>query len=247
MKTLPFPKLLCSIAAGVLVVAAVLGAQSVFAQEAVIRKNLAARLTDLPKIDEITKTAVPGIYEVRMGTEVVYTDERGDHVFEGSIVDTKTRVNLTRERTDKLSAIDFTSLPLNDALVWKQGTGARKLVVFADPNCGYCKQFEKNMLQVKDVTVYTFLLPILGGDSPDKARNIWCSKENATVWRNWMINGTAPTRSLGQCDTSALDRNVAMGKKYRVNGTPSLVFESGKRIPGALPPDEVEKLFVASR
>jgi thiol:disulfide interchange protein DsbC len=222
-------------------------AHAAFAQEAEIRKNLVQRLPDLPKIDEITKTAIPGLYEVRMGTEIVYTDERGDYVIEGSIIDTKSRANVTEARLDKLTAIDFASLPLKDAIVWKQGTGARKLVVFADPNCGYCKKFENDMQQVKDVTVYTFLYPILGGDSPEKAKNIWCAKDNGAVWRNWMIHGAAAPRSMGECDTSALQRNVAMGKKFRVNGTPSIVFENGKRVPGALAPDEVEKQLLAGR
>lgn len=222
-------------------------AHAAFAQEALIRKNLAERLPDFPKIDEVNKTPIPGLYEVRIGTEIVYTDERGDHVIQGNIIETKTRHDVTQARIDKLTAIDFAALPLKDAIVWKQGTGARKIVVFADPNCGYCKKFETEMQQVKDVTVYTFLYPILGGDSPDKAKNIWCAKDNSAVWRDWMIKGAAAPRSMGSCDTSALERNVALGKKYRVNGTPALVFEDGKRVPGALPPAEVEKQLLLSR
>ncbi len=230
-----------------LALAMTLAAPGVFAQEALIRKNLAERLPDFPKIDEVNKTPIPGLYEVRIGTEILYTDERGDHVIQGNIIDTKTRSDLTQARIDKITAIDFAALPLKDAIVWKQGTGERKLVVFADPNCGYCKKFETEMQQVKDVTVYTFLLPILGGDSPDKSRNIWCAKDNSAAWRDWMIKGAAAPRSMGNCDTSVLQRNLAMAKKYRVNGTPALVFEDGKRVPGALPPEEVEKRLVASR
>ena len=222
-------------------------AHAAFAQEALIRKNLAERLPDFPKIDEISKTAIPGLYEVRIGTEIVYTDERGDNLVQGNIIDTRTRRDLTQARIDKITAIDFAALPLKDAIVWKQGSGERKLVVFADPNCGYCKKFESEMQQVRDVTVYTFLIPILGGDSPDKARNIWCAKDNSAVWRDWMIHGAAAPRSMGNCDVSALQRNLAMAKKYRVTGTPALVFEDGKRVPGALPPAEVEKRLVASR
>ena len=222
--------------------------QAAVAQEAVIRKNIAERLPDFPKIDEVNKTAIPGIYELRIGAEVLYSDERGEHIIQGELIETKTRSNLTQARIDKITAIDFASLPLKDAIVWKQGTGARKLVVFADPNCGYCKKFEKEMQGVKDVTVYTFLYPILGGDSPDKSRNIWCAKDNSAAWRDWMINGTPAPRNMGgKCDTSALERNVALGKRYRVNGTPALVFEDGKRVPGAMAPDQVEKQLAASR
>jgi len=216
-------------------------------QEALIRKNLAERLPDFPKIDEVTKTPVPGIYEIRFGTDILYTDERGEYIFQGNLIETKSRVDLTQARMDKITAINFATLPLRDAIVWKQGTGARRLVVFADPNCGYCKKFETEMQQVKDVTVYTFLIPILGGDSPDKARNIWCAKNNSAVWRDWMIRGDAPARSMGPCDTTALERNLALSKKYRVNGTPALVFEDGKRVPGALMADQVERQLLASR
>ncbi len=221
-------------------------AHAAFAQESVIRKNLAERLPSFPKIDEVSKTPIPGLYEVRIGTEVLYTDEHGDHVIQGAIIETKTRTDLTQARIDKLTAIDFASLPLKDAIVWKQGTGARKLAVFADPNCGYCKKFETDLQMVKDVTVYTFLYPILGGDSPEKSRNIWCAKDSVAVWRDWMINGMAPARSMGSCDTAALDRNVALGRKHRVSGTPALVFEDGKRVPGAMSADRIEKQLVAS-
>jgi thiol:disulfide interchange protein DsbC len=232
-----------ALAAGI----AALFAHAAVAQEALIRKNIAERLPDFPKIDEVTKTPIPGIYELRVGTELVYTDERGEHIIQGALIDTKTGVNLTEARIDKLTAIDFANLPLKDAIVYKQGTGARKLVVFADPNCGYCKKFERELLQVKDVTVYTFLYSILGGDSPEKSRNIWCAKDSTSVWREWMVNGAVPPRAMAQCDAGALQRNLAMGKKYRVNGTPALVFEDGKRVPGALPPAQIEAQLTASR
>lgn len=212
-----------------------------FADEAAIRKNLAERLPQLPKIDEVRSTPIAGLYEIRIGTDVYYTDELGNHFIDGQMVDTRTRTNLTAERVAKLTAIDFASLPLKDALVWKQGTGARKLVVFADPNCGYCKKFEHEMLQVKDVTVYTFLIPILGGDSPEKSRNIWCAKDNGRVWRDWMISGTAIPRSMGECDTSVLQRNLAFAAKHKINGTPGIIFEDGSRVPGAMEAAAVEK------
>jgi thiol:disulfide interchange protein DsbC len=221
-------------------------AQSALAQEAVIRKNIAERMPDFPKIDEVSKTPIPGVYELRIGFDVLYTDEQGDHIIEGQLVDTRTRTNLTETRISKLTAIDFSKLPLKDAIVWKQGNGARKLVVFADPNCGYCKKFERDLQQVKDVTVYTFLYPILGGDSPDKSRNIWCAKDSTKVWRDWMIEGTA-IPGAASCDTSALQRNVALGRKHRINGTPGLVFEDGTHKPGAISAAQIEQLLAASR
>jgi len=194
----------------------------------------------------VSKTPVPGIWELRVGTDIYYTDENGNHLFAGQFIDTRTRANITEDRIAKLTAIDFSQLALKDAIVWKQGTGARKLVVFADPNCGYCRKFEKDLQAVKDVTVYTFLYPILGGDSPDKSRNIWCAKDNTKAWREWMVDGTAPARAMGQCDTAALARNVELGRKHRVSGTPALVFEDGRRIPGAMQSDQLEKQFLTA-
>jgi thiol:disulfide interchange protein DsbC len=213
------------------------------ADEAAIRKNLAERLPRLPKIDEVSKTPLPGVYEVRMGTELFYTDEQGDHVLQGHLIDTRNKTDLTQLRIDKLSAIDFATLPLKDAMVIKQGNGSRKLAVFADPNCGYCKRFERDLLKVKDVTIYTFLYPVLGPDSEDKARSIWCSKDAAKTWRAWMVDGTTVPRTMGQCDTAAIERNTAFGQKYRITGTPALLFQNGKRMPGAISTAEVEKLL----
>jgi len=211
------------------------------AQEAVIRKNLTERLPELPKIDEVSKTAIPGLWEVRIGSDLLYTDEQGNHVIQGTLFDTKAKVNLTEKRIEKLTAIDFDQLPLKDAMVIKQGSGARKLAVFADPNCGYCKRFERDLLTVKDVTIYTFLFPVLGPDSNDKARSIWCAKDAMKTWRSWMIDSVTPPKAMGACDTAAIERNSAFGRKYRVNGTPAILFEDGKRVPGAMPAAEVEK------
>jgi thiol:disulfide interchange protein DsbC len=211
------------------------------AQEAVIRKNLAERLPDMPKIDEVSKTPIAGLWEVRIGNEVVYTDEQGNHLIQGTVFDTKAHVNLTDQRIDKLTAIEFDKLPFKDAMVIKQGSGARRLAVFVDPNCGYCKRFERDLVALKDVTIYTFLYPVLGPDSHDKSRSIWCSKDAAKTWRAWMIDGVTPQKMMGACDTSAIDRNTAFGRKYRVNGTPAVLFEDGRRVPGAMPLAEVEK------
>jgi thiol:disulfide interchange protein DsbC len=221
---------------------AVLGAH---ADEAAIRKNLADRMPGLPKIDEVIKAPVPGLYEVRMGSDIIYTDELGNYVIEGSIFETKTRTDLTKARVDKLTAIDFDQLPLKDAITMKQGNGSRQLVVFADPNCGYCKRLEKDLVSLKDVTIHTFVIPILGPDSNAKSRDIWCAKDSMKTWRSWMLDGVSPPKSIGKCDTAALDRNQALAQKYKVNGTPALVFEDGSRTPGAIPAEQIEKQLAA--
>jgi thiol:disulfide interchange protein DsbC len=211
------------------------------ADEAVIRKNLAQRLPEFPKIDEVTKTASPGLWELRIGNEVLYTDADGSHIFQGELIDTKTKSNLTQQRLAKLTAIKFDDLPLKDSLVIKQGNGSRRLAVFADPNCGYCKRLERDLLALKDVTIYNFVYPVLGPDSNEKSRAIWCSKDAMKTWRDWMIDGVTPPRAMGKCDDAAIQRNIEYGKKYRINGTPAIIFENGERVPGALPAAELAK------
>ena len=217
------------------------------ADEATIRKNLAQRLPDFPKIDEVNKTPIPGLWEVRIGFDVLYTDAEGSYVVEGSLIDTRTRANLTRERIAKLTAIKFEELPLKDAMVYKQGSGKRRLAVFGDPNCGYCKRLERDLVALKDVTIYSFVYPVLGPDSDVKSRAIWCAKDSAKAWRDWMLDGVAPARSMGDCNTGAIERNVAFGRKYRINGTPALVFEDGERVSGAMSGPDLEKRLAEAR
>ena len=148
------------------------------AQEATLRKNLGERLPQLQKIEEVSKTPIPGLFEVRVnGTDIFYTDAEGNYLLQGNLIDTRQRRNLTEERIDKLSAIAFDALPFKDAFTIVRGNGKRKLAVFEDPNCGYCKRFERDLQKVDNVTVYMFLYPILSADSNDKSKNIWCAKD----------------------------------------------------------------------
>ncbi len=216
------------------------------AQEDVIRKNLAERLPNLPKIDEVRMSPLPGIWEVRVGTDILYSDADGRYVFTGSLLDTREKVNLTQQRVDKLTAVDFSKLPLKDAVVVRQGNGQRRMAVFADPNCGYCKRLERDLVALKDVTIYNFLFPILGPDSTAKSRAIWCAKDPAKAWRDWMVSNIAPADADPKCDVSALERNLALGRQYRVQGTPAIIFVDGTRAPGALPAAEIEKRLAAA-
>ncbi|MEJ5998994.1 DsbC family protein [Paucibacter soli] len=212
------------------------------ANEAVIRKSLGERLAGALKIDEVKPTPMPGLWEIRIGNEIRYTDSTGQYLIEGELLDLKARRNLTEERVAKLTAIDFANLPLKDAIVWKTGSGKRRIAVFADPNCGYCKRFERSLQDVKDLTVYTFVIPILGGDSPEKSRAVWCAKDQTAAWRSWMLEGTPlPKTGAEACDASAIDRNLAFSRKHHVTGTPAVIFEDGTRAPGALSAEQVER------
>ena len=210
------------------------------AQEAAIRKNLGDRLPQLKKIDEVTKTAMAGLYEVRVNdTDIFYTDAEGNFLLQGNLIDTKQMRNLTEERVDKLTAVKFESLPLKDAFTMVRGNGKRKLAVFEDPNCGYCKRFERDLQNVDNVTVYMFLYPILGADSVEKSKNIWCAKDKTKAWLDWMVRNQTP--KAASCDSAAIERNVALGGKYKITGTPTLIFTDGSRVPGAITAAQVEQ------
>lgn len=216
------------------------------AGEAEIRKSLGARFPQFTQIDEVRKTPIGGLYEVRVGNELFYVDELGDYLVQGEMIDIKGRRNLTQERVDKLNEVAFDKLPVQDAFKIVRGNGKRKLAVFEDPNCGYCKHFEKDLRNVDNVTVYLFLYPVLGPDSHVKSRNIWCSKDKAKTWGDWMVGEVKPADAPANCDAAALERNVAFGRKYNITGTPTLIFADGTRTPGAIPAAQVEKQLTAA-
>jgi len=231
----PFATLLTGAA---LAASAFLG--SAQAQDTVaIRKALSERVPQMQQIDEISKTPMPGLFEVRIGTDIFYSDAKGDFLLQGELLDTRAKRNLTNERVTKLSAIDFASLPTQDAFTIVRGNGKRQLAVFADPNCGYCRRFEKDLKGIDDVTVHVYLYPILGPDSTEKSKNLWCAKDKGRAWQDWMID-SKPIASA-KCDTGAVERNVAFGRKYKITGTPTLVFADGTRIPGAIAAADIEK------
>jgi len=213
---------------------------SATAQEATIRKNLAERIPQLQAIDEVSKSPMAGLYEVRVnGTEIYYTDAEANFLVQGSLIDTKQRRNLTEERVDKLTAINFEALPFKDALTIVRGNGKRRLAVFQDPNCGYCKRFERDLQKLNHVTIHMFLYPILSADSNEKSKNIWCAKDRVKAWQDWMVRDQTP--AAANCDASAIARNIDIGRKFKITGTPTLVFVDGSRVPGAISVAEVEK------
>jgi thiol:disulfide interchange protein DsbC len=223
-----------------LLAASLLATLGASAQEANIRKTLGERIPQLQKIDEVTESPMPGLFELRVnGTEIYYTDAKGNFLIQGHLIDTKQHRNLTEERIDKLTAINFDALPLKDAFTIVRGSGKRKLAVFEDPNCGYCKKFERDLQKVDNVTIHMFLYPILGADSAEKSKNIWCAKDKAKTWQDWMVREQAP--KTASCDSTAIERNIEIGRKYKITGTPTLIFADGSRIPGAIGAAEVEK------
>ena len=212
-------------------------------QEATIRKNLSERIPQIPRIEEITRSPMAGLYEIRLSTnEIYYSDAEGNFLIQGSLIDTKSKRNLTEEREAKLSAIEFSSLPIKDAITIVRGNGKRKLAVFEDPNCGYCKRFERDLAKVDNVTIYLFLYPILGDDSMTKSRNVWCAKDPAGAWSQVMTK--EQTIPNANCNIAAIERNVEFGRKFKITGTPTLIAQDGARVPGAINTMQIEKMLL---
>ena len=236
---------LLATAATAMFAALTLGQAFAASPEDTIRQTLNERIPQLTKIDEVRTTPMQGLYEVRVGTDVFYTDAQGNHLIQGELIDTQARRNLTEDRIKALTAVKFSDLPLNDAIKVVQGKGERHIAVFADPNCGYCKRFERDMQSVDNVTMHVFLIPILSPDSVEKSRNIWCAKDQAKAWQDYMLKGEKSTSAT--CDTKALERNLAFAHKYKITGTPTIVFTDNTRVPGAISAKDVEKRLSSAK
>lgn len=209
-----------------------------------IAKTLAERIPQLEKIDEIKSTPMKGLYEVRVGTDIFYANADGSYLIQGELIDTRAQRNLTEDRINQLTSIDFKDLPWGDAIKIVRGKGERQIAVFEDPNCGYCKRFERDLQNVDNVTVHLFLYPILSRDSAEKSRNIWCTKDSAAAWHDYMLKDKAP--AAASCDIEAIQRNLALGRKHKITGTPTLIFANNARVPGAISAQEVEKYLTAA-
>jgi len=205
------------------------------ADEADIRKAVE---TKLGKVEKIVRAPIAGIWEVTVDGQVFYSDDKATYLIFGNLLETRTGKNLTAER-------QFNSLPLDLAMKQVRGSGKNIMVTFEDPNCGYCKKLAKDILTLKDVTIYTFLYPVLGDDSYEKSKAIWCAPDKSKAWADWMNNGKAPPAMTAKCDTSGLEKSAQLGRKLRINGTPAIFFASGERVGGYIPAPEIEKRFSA--
>jgi thiol:disulfide interchange protein DsbC len=231
----------------VLLLPAVLQAQDkTDTASAAIKQTLQARFKDVQIVD-VRPSPVAGLYEVFTGNGIAYADATGNYLLVGQLLDTRTRKDLTAERLNERNAVAFDTLPLAQAIKVVKGNGKRRMAVFSDPDCPYCKQLEKTLASVTDVTVYTFLYPIadLHPDAPKKAHDIWCAKERGEVWTQWMQTGKTFEAAADSCKSDPIESLQALGKKLHVNSTPTLFFASGKRAAGALAAPELEQMLNA--
>ncbi|CAG0972209.1 putative thiol:disulfide interchange protein DsbC [Methylophilaceae bacterium] len=211
------------------------------ADEAGLKKAIEAAYPKV-NVEKITKTPYGGLYEVFLDGQIVYTDEKFSFLIaEGRLIEPKTKRNITAERLEDLTRVDFSKLPLDRAVKVVRGNGSRKLVVFSDPDCPFCKRLEqKELINMTDITVYTFLYPLeqLHPDAANKSKAIWCAPDRAKAWMDWVLNNQLVKGSTS-CETP-IDSLAELGKKLGVASTPTLIFADGKRMLGAYPAKEIE-------
>ena len=206
-----------------------------------VRSELQKKIGPNTKIKSVSPSPISGIFEVLVGNEVFYTDANSKYLIQGEIIEIATGKNITEQKQADLNRIKWTELNLSNALKVVRGNGSRQLAIFSDPNCGYCKRLEKSLQQLDNVTIYTYLIPILSADSAQKSKQIWCSADPQKAYIDWMINGIAPS---GKSDcTTPLDKNMTFAKTYGITGTPTIFFTDGSRFPGAVQITDIEKKF----
>lgn len=219
-------------------IAAILAGTTLLAHagEAEVRKAVESKLG---KVEKIAKLPASALWEVVVDGQIMYADDAGQYLMLGNLLELKTGKNLTTER-------QFAMLPLDLAMKQVRGNGKNVLVTFEDPNCGYCKKLAKEIQKVNDVTVYTFLFPVLGEDSFEKSKAIWCANDKMKAWNDWMINGKDVGKAPAKCSLAGLEQTMELGRKLRINGTPAMFFGSGERVPGYLPAEEIQKRFASN-
>ena len=214
------------------------------ADQDAVRKGMEAFI-GAPVVESVAETRYGDLYEVVLKSgELIYTDARVSFILDGRIIDTQTRRDVTQARMTELSAVNFDSLPLEHAIKQVRGDGSRVIASFEDPNCGYCKRLGRELAQLDDVTIYTFLYPILGQDSMVKSRNIWCAEDQAGAWNDWILDNKVPPSV--QCDSSVVDVNVELGQRLRIQGTPTIFLADGRRLGGYVPAAQLEQALAGA-
>ena len=225
---------------------AVLLAAPALADEAKIRKALEPKLGGA-KIEGIQPAPVAGLWEVRLRTErgirILYTDASATHVIDGNIHEVRSNRDLTEERLRKLNAIKFESLPLDLAVKVQRGSGKRVLAMFSDPYCPACRQFERNLAKIDDITVYVFMYPVIRPENADHSKAVWCSPDRAKAWLELAAAAQAKVPQASPNCAHPIDKVHDLGRKLGVNSTPTLFFANGERLSGGLGADDLKELL----
>ncbi|MBU3725678.1 MAG: DsbC family protein [Burkholderiaceae bacterium] len=217
------------------------------AVESTVKTAVESWLKGRFKVESVSKTAMPGIVEVRIGADLIYADEKGLFaIVEGQMVNLKTGENLTAMRIEELNKIDFAKLPKDLAMKTVRGNGKRVLAVFEDPYCSFCRTYRKTLTDLNNVTVYTFFYPMLRAESETVARNAWCAKNREETWNDWMLLGKEPSKAGADCKFQSA-KIIELGKSLGISGTPTTFLADGRRLTGAIAKDRLEQLFAEAK
>jgi thiol:disulfide interchange protein DsbC len=232
-----------------LLIAAAVLSSAVLADDASLRRTLESKLR--VQIDAIEPAPVPGLYEVRFrtqqGVQVLYVDETGSYVIQGNIYDLRADRDLTEERLRKLNAIKFESLPLDLAVKIQRGDGKRVLAMFSDPYCPACRQFERSLAQVDNVTIYVFMYPVIRPENTDHSRMVWCSPDRAKAWLELAAAPKPKVPNAAKSCGDPVDKVLKLGRSLAVNSTPTLILANGERVSGGLSPEDLKDLLDKGR
>lgn len=211
-----------------------------------LRKTIEERYPQL-HIVSVRAAEIPGLYEVYTGDGIIYSDAAGDYLLNGPLVDSRTKANVTKQHLDAFNSVDFDKLPLDQAIKTVRGNGARRVAVFEDPDCPYCKELEKELQKVDNVTIYTFLYPLtaLHPAARVNAHAIWCAPDRSSAWHDWMLDGKIPA-AAASCTADPIDPLLMLGQSLHINSTPVMFLEHGKRVSGAQSAGEIEALLLQS-
>jgi len=215
------------------------------ADEAAVRRLIQSRAGDQAKIERIARVSGSSLYEVTIrgpkGPQLFYVDEKARVIVVGQVLDGRSGLNLTEERLRTLNAIDWAALPFADAITTTRGSGRRKVAVFSDPNCPYCKRFEKDLAKLDDITVHIFLYPVIRPESVPLTKSVWCSRDRVKAWDDLMLRDIEPT-AAPDCATP-VERLVALGRSLGATSTPTWFVETGERHSGALPLEDTRRVL----
>ncbi len=229
----------------ILAITVLVFAGSAFADEAAIRKVLANKIGSDAVIEGVQAGPTPWLWEVRLrtpdGVQLVYTDANASYLIQGTIHDLRNDRNLTEDRLRRLNAVKFESLPLDQAVKVQRGDGHRVLVMFSDPYCPYCQQFEKNLQQVDNISIYVFMYPVIRPQAADHSKAVWCSPDRAKAWIDLALDHRPPA-AQPTCD-NPVQKNLALGRSLGINSTPTLILANGERVAGGLPAADLQDLL----
>lgn len=212
------------------------------ADEAAIRKTLGERYPGIV-IQAVSPTPMAGVWEVWTGGRLVYTDATAEYLLIGTLVETRGKTNLSQQRLNELRAVKFDSLPLDKSFTVVKGNGERRLAVFTDPDCPFCRRLEQELAKLDNLTVHVFLYPLadLHPAAPQIARNVWCAADRAQTWTGYMLEGKVPA-AVDNCD-APLGAIAELATRLGVEGTPAILFANGRRVDGYIPAAEIEAIL----